>query len=290
MTTLGEIAPHKADRALIIGGTRSGKSTLMDWFMRYMMKERPNVQILLLDSKPRFRAEIERFGPGNRFGRLADKRYADWESGPVIPHSCRIDIDSPNPLEGYWPKDGRYKPFRVAIAQTEDPARRRRLLEIADNWYAVRSRGADRVLAIDELLDYYHRNTISVHSSRDVPLKVVRAGGERGFGALYGAQRPKRASTANHRRTVCPVSVPSQVLKRHQVSVGHGHAVVNHAARRSRRRLRFPRYSYPPWWKSGIRSYVQIDPPRLLPRTTVGHVEKEFVFLWKRPSSTSEPT
>jgi energy-coupling factor transporter ATP-binding protein EcfA2 len=190
MPGISEITPQKGERALIIGGTRSGKSTLMDHFMRQIVSERPNVQILLLDTKPRFRTEAERFGYQNRLARSTEKRYADWESGPVIPYSMRVDIHRDKPLERFW-RDDKYKKFRVAVAQSELPTERSKLLEIADDWYNVRQKRSDRVLAVDELLDHYHRNSLSIHSSRDVPLKVVRAGGERGFGALYGAQRPK---------------------------------------------------------------------------------------------------
>lgn len=264
MTTLADIAPGKAERALIIGGTRSGKSTLMDHFMRHTVQTRPSVQILLLDSKPRFRAEIERFGPGNRFARDAERHYRDWESGPVIPGSVRVDIHADKPLERLWrPDDG----CRVAIAQTELTTERGRLLEIADDWYGVRQRKSDRVLAVDELLDYYHRNTISVHASRDVPLKVVRAGGERGFGALYGAQRPKRIAAANHRRTLSIVSLSSQVCRRYQISLGYGNANVNRTTRRGRGGLRIPYHSYPAGRQMRIRPDVQAETQRCIPKS-----------------------
>lgn len=243
MTTLSEIAPGKADRALIIGGTRSGKSTLLDHFIRHTVNTRPNVQILLLDTKPRFQAELECYGPQNRLRRPAEKHYRDWESGPVIPYSLRVDIQRDKPLERYWRADDK---CRVAIAQTELPTERGRLLEIADDWYNVRQKRADRVLAVDELLDHYHRNSLSISSARDVPLKVVRAGGERGFGGLYGAQRPKRASTANHGRAVSPLPLPPAILGGYQIFVGYGRTVDNRAARRGRGRLRFPHYPNPP--------------------------------------------
>jgi energy-coupling factor transporter ATP-binding protein EcfA2 len=212
MPGISEITPQKGERALIIGGTRSGKSTLMDHFMREIVRQRPSVQILLLDTKPRFRTEVERFGPRNRFARSAEKRYRDWESGPVIPYSVRVDIHSDKPLSHFW-KDDTYKKFRIAVAQTELPTERARLLEIADDWYNVRQRQSDRVLAVDELLDHYHRNSLSIRADRDVPLKVVRAGGERGFGGLYGAQRPKRASTTNFRRTFSALLVSPEICK-----------------------------------------------------------------------------
>lgn len=253
-TDLSEIAPKKAERALIIGGTRSGKSTLMDHLIQHTVKTRPNAQILLLDSKPRFRAEIERYGPQNRFGRLADNRYKDWESGPVIPGSVRVDIHRDKPLERYWRDDDL---CRVAIAQTELSTERGKLLEIADDWYRVRAKRADRVLAVDELLDFYHRNSLSVHASRDVPLKVVRAGGERGFGALYGAQRPKRVAAADCRGTFRPVSVPSPVCRRHKIPLGYGDAHRYRPAGRGTWRLCLPRNPNPARREVRIRAHMQ---------------------------------
>lgn len=184
-----DIAPKKAERALILGGTRSGKSCLEDMIMRHSIKERPQIRILLLDTKPRFRTELERFGPGNRFFRSTESDYADWEAGPVIPGSIRVNLESDIPLKNFWKSDDK---CRVAVLQTEDPALRPKLLEIADkHFFQPHVKGADRMLVCDELLDLYHRNSLSLSYKYDTPLKVVRAGGERGFSGLYGAQRPK---------------------------------------------------------------------------------------------------
>jgi energy-coupling factor transporter ATP-binding protein EcfA2 len=258
MPAISEIAPRKGERALIIGGTRSGKSTLMDHFMQHIVKERPNVQILLLDTKPRFRTEVERYGPQNRFARDSSNHYKDWESGPVIPGSVRVDIHREKPLERFWRDDDR---CRIAVAQTELPTERARLLEIADDWYNIRQRKSDRVLAVDELLDHYHRNSLSIRADRDVPLKVVRAGGERGFGGLYGAQRPKRVATTNCRGTIRTVSISSSLLGGHQIPMGHGNAFQYQPSRRRRGRLCFPRNPHKTWRKMRIRSHL---PPCLV--------------------------
>lgn len=189
MSGFGDIAPKKAERALILGGTRSGKSCLEDMIMRHAIQERPQVRILLLDTKPRFRTELERFGPGNRFFRSTEKDYADWEAGPVIPGSIRVNLESDAPLKNFWKSDDK---CRVAVLQTENPDLRPKLLEIADrHFFQPHIKGADRMLVCDELLDLYHRNSLSLSYKYDTPLKVVRAGGERGFSGLYGAQRPK---------------------------------------------------------------------------------------------------
>lgn len=142
----------------------------------------------MLDTKPRFRAELERRGP---IVRSADRYYSDWEKGPVVPGSYRMDIASTDPLKGYWKKDD---PCRVVIAQTANEADRPQLLKIGTKWFNVQKRGADRLLVVDELLDFYHGNGVSIDGRNNVPLKVNRAGGERGFSGLYGAQRPRGLS------------------------------------------------------------------------------------------------
>jgi hypothetical protein len=182
---IDEITPKKGERALILGGSRSGKSVLLDHLRENIVIQRPNVQQLLLDSKPRFRAELEKYGPGLKMVRDAKKHYRDWEKGPIVPGSYRMPLTGD--IGSYWkPKD----PCRCVILQTDDSNDRPKLLEISSTWFETRKANADRLLIVDELLDFYHSNGICI-SRHNVPLRVNRAGGERGFGGLYGAQRPK---------------------------------------------------------------------------------------------------
>jgi hypothetical protein len=183
---LSAIAPKKGQRALVIGGSRTGKSSLIDMLARHAVQERPNIQELFLDTKPRFRAELERFGPRNKFVRDADHHYEDWEPGPVIPGSIRVNIHADYPLAHMWEDR-----CRAVILQSEEPHERAELLRIADGWFRNRVPNADRMLVVDELLDFYHANGLCIHPRCNVPLKINRAGGERGFSGLYGAQRPK---------------------------------------------------------------------------------------------------
>lgn len=188
---IDEITPAKGQRALILGGSRSGKSVLLDHLAQNIIHNRPHAEEFLLDSKPRFRAEIERFGPGGKMIRNADKHYTDWEKGPTVPGSYRLDLSQPM-LNNYWKEKD---PCRVVIAQTDSAEERPKLLEISDEWFQTRKRGADRIFIVDELLDFYYGNGVCISSRHNVPLKVNRAGGERGFSALYGAQRPKGIPT-----------------------------------------------------------------------------------------------
>lgn len=192
MTThIDEITPQKGERAVIIGGSRSGKSVLGDHIEQNMIRQRPGLEEIVLDTKPRFRAELERFGPGLRAVRSADRHYKDWEKGPTIPGSYRHPLDTDD-LSKYWqPKDG----CRTVILQTDSEELRPRLLEISNGWFEKRKRNADRLLRVNELLDFYYANGVCVSSRNNVPLKVHRAGGERGFSSLYESQRVRGMPT-----------------------------------------------------------------------------------------------
>jgi hypothetical protein len=185
---IDQITPIKGKRVAIFGSSRTGKSVLADHIHFNIVKTRPQSQILLLDTKPRYRAELIRYGPGGRFIKDADYLYKDWEKGPYIPGSYHHDINS-NDLSPYWrPKD----PCRTVILQTDRDHERARLLEISDEqWFEKRIPHADRVLRVNEMLDFYYGNGVCISSRHNTPLKVNRAGGERGFSGIYESQRVK---------------------------------------------------------------------------------------------------
>lgn len=185
---LADIAPEPGQRALIIGGSRSGKSTLLDHIVRHAAQTRPGIEIALADTKPRFRAEVERLGPFGKYQRSAEKKYRRWAAGPSVPGSILVDLEKEEPLKHLWRKDD---PYRIGILQTDKQTERRRILEILDGWYSTHKGNTDRMLAADEVLDFYLRNSWSIAADRDVLLKATRAGGERGFSTTFGAQRPK---------------------------------------------------------------------------------------------------
>jgi len=183
---IDEITPGKGQRVIVIGSSRSGKSVLADHIHFNIVKQRPGSEILLFDTKPRYRAELERLGPGGRFVRDADRYYKDWEKGPTIPGSYRHDLVSDD-FSVYWRKKD---PCRTVILQSDNEADRMRMLELADEqWFQKQRRGADRVLRINEMLDLYYGNGVCISSRHNVPLKVNRAGGERGFTGIYESQR-----------------------------------------------------------------------------------------------------
>ena len=176
--TLLELTPRPGERFLAVGGTRVGKSTLTDFLLREFAAAH-ECEILILDSKPRFRAEE------TSFGRPAREHYRKWAPGPTIPGSVRLDIDRKRALDNAF-RNGR----RIAIAQTDDTAQLPYLLRQAELFFDRADAKKPRVLYVDELADFFTKNGWPKMGS-DIIERVYRAGGERGLGGWSAAQRPR---------------------------------------------------------------------------------------------------
>jgi hypothetical protein len=188
---IDEITPKKGQRVFVAGSSRSGKSVLADHIHFNIVNLRPDSEHLMLDTKPRYRAELVRYGPGGKFIKDADRLYTDWEKGPTIPGSYHHDLKSDD-MSMYWKTGRKRDPCRTVILQTDKEDERGRLLELADNeWFSKPKKGADRILRVNELLDFYYGNGVCISSRHNVPLKVNRAGGERGFSGIYESQRAR---------------------------------------------------------------------------------------------------
>ena len=190
MTTFDDFLPQRAERTLIYGGTRSGKSSLADWIMRRILAQRPTAMPLLLDTKPRFRAEFEAWGPGYRFRRSAEKLYSSWEAGPVFPGSVvmplDIDLESSNPFKNFWKNPG-----ELCVLQSGDAHDRLQMLRIARKYIQINPGRRERLIWVNEGMDFYQRTSMGIMANNDVILDAARAGGERGIGILFEAHRPK---------------------------------------------------------------------------------------------------
>lgn len=178
------------ERHLIYGGTRTGKSSYMDWSIRHIQKSRPTCMILVADTKPRFRAEniINPRAYSLRLNAAKEGIYDSWTAGPVVPNSVRVELSSPHPFRGLW--DMKDHPAEVAIMQSDELSDWKLMNALMHEFVAKQVKGRERLVVVDEGLDFYQRNTLGIDSRRDVVLRTARAGGERNIGLMLGAHRP----------------------------------------------------------------------------------------------------
>jgi DNA helicase HerA-like ATPase len=175
----------QASRAYLVGQTGTGKSTLLEVLMKeYQLAYKDigkAVRTLIIDTKPRFRAEYEL----NGFGTRLSKRYAKWGHGSgFIPGSIVL------------PRAGRYaneldQVFRLgystAIVQCEKEEEWSAGSEMARIFYERYSSHIPRLLIVDELADFYRFRSIG-----DIFQRVARNGRERNVAFIAGSQRPRK--------------------------------------------------------------------------------------------------
>jgi hypothetical protein len=80
-------------------------------------------------------------------------------------------------------------PGEVVFAQSDEPSKWMAMLQLAKHFVALRTT-RERLLVIDEGMDFYQRNTLGIDARNDIILRAARAGGERHIGLLFGAHRP----------------------------------------------------------------------------------------------------
>jgi hypothetical protein len=148
MVHISQLAPGKAERVITFGGTRAGKSSLTDMTMMQVQHDRPAAMQILIDTKPRYRAEKER-GRTYNGRKNAAYRYEAWEAGPTIPNSCIVDIWDPHPFKGMW-----IEPGEIAIMQGGDFDDWRRMLQLLKGFVAAPIKGRERRIIVDECLDF----------------------------------------------------------------------------------------------------------------------------------------
>lgn len=178
---LGDLSLRERERAMVIGGTGSGKSTLADQLAADFVRRYGSRggRLLIVDSKPRYRAEWTARGVS------AAPRYRAWDHGPVIPGS--VVVDEPAQLDMAWKMGARVVITQGEGASTADAAR---MVATARAFYRQAKSSRPQLLQVDEGLDFYHSNG-APKGGDDVFSQTARAGRERGMGLLFGAQRTK---------------------------------------------------------------------------------------------------
>lgn len=179
---LKELVPEPGQREIVFAGTRGGKSSYQDWEDRIIQQERPSCMQIIVDSKPRYRAEFEPFGYYKR--RSAAYRYKSWAKGPTVPNSVVVNLWDRHPFRGLWRRPG-----EIAIMQSGDARDWKRMLLLLDRFCAKHIKDRERRIHVDEVMDFYSRNTWGIDPKNDVFYRASRAGGERNIGISLGAQK-----------------------------------------------------------------------------------------------------
>ena len=183
---IAELIPKPGERVLTAGRSRTGKSSFMDWEVRAVQELRPTCMQVLVDTKPRFRAEKLRGPVTYRNRRDASKLYESWQKGPVVPNSVVVPIHDDHPFRGLWNKDN---PSEIAIMQSGDAEDWLLMLRLLKQFCAAQVKDRERRIVVDEALDFYQRTTWSIDPRNDVFYRTARAGGERAIGLELGAHR-----------------------------------------------------------------------------------------------------
>jgi hypothetical protein len=183
---LKQLVPEPGERSAVAGGTRAGKSAMLEWQCRTVATERPTSMNILVDTKPRYRADMMPHPLSPRHRVSAARLYKNWAAGPVIPHSVRMDIWSDRPFAGLFNDPG-----EIVIMQGETIEDWKRMLLILKHFVGIHKKDRERNMWVDEALDFYQRNSWGISSKNDVFYRAARAGGERGIGTHLGLHRLK---------------------------------------------------------------------------------------------------
>lgn len=183
---LSDLTPEVGERTVTAGGSRAGKSAHLEWTMRTVANERPTSMNILVDTKPRYRAETMPHPLSPRHRVSAARLYKNWAAGPVVPHSVRMNIWDDKPFAGLFNDPG-----EIVIMQGDTLADWKRMLLLLDHFVKVQQKDRERNLWVDEALDFYQRNSWGINAKNDVFYRAARAGGERGIGTHLGLHRFK---------------------------------------------------------------------------------------------------
>jgi hypothetical protein len=173
MPHISDLTPKPGERAAIFGGTRAGKSAFQEWSLRTVQEERASAMQILVDTKPRFRAETIK-GLRPTWRKDASKLYESWTSGPTIPNSVAIDLWSEKPFKGTFEKPG-----EIVILQSGEERDWKRMLQLLDGFVKANIKGRERRLIFDECLDFTSAtptvSTLVTMSSTGPHVQVVNA-------------------------------------------------------------------------------------------------------------------
>lgn len=173
-------ALEAGQRGVCIGQTGCGKSTLSTELVRRFLKENKNARVLIVDSKPRYRATHKRNGMYLFYPKWAK---GDTISGSIAVHSASAVMPA-------------FRFTRCVILQSLHPNAREvdefeeQAFEAARKLFRSSHETSPTLLYVDEYYDLITGGGLSGNTDRRV-LQVIRAGRERYMSALISTQRPR---------------------------------------------------------------------------------------------------
>lgn len=182
------VTPEGADRCVLCGASRMGKSTaagvlIEEFYKQYVRSVRKNAKprgrILVVDTKPRWRPEM--LADGTKAGR----KYQDFLPGTVIPHSRLVSKSTDWDLA--WQTGDGVVILQNDRMQHEDLIRW--CVQMMNRFYKTQRHKVPSLLVIDEGMDFFGPSGTGRYG--DIVQRCVRAGGEKGMASLILVQRPK---------------------------------------------------------------------------------------------------
>lgn len=177
------IALVSSDRAILIGASGTGKSTLASDLLTRFRQDYPSARMLVLDTKPRWRAD--RMPDGRTTRRL----YRDFVKGDRIPGSMMVS--DPRDWALAWHKDT--NPSQTVIAQRlHGPDRINLLFQLwcAERFFRMQTVHRPGLVYFDEGMDFFSVSG-GARGASDIVQRCFRAGRERELTSVIGVQRPK---------------------------------------------------------------------------------------------------
>lgn len=175
------LALRTQDRGIIVGTSGSGKSTLANHVLTTFRRDYPDGRILILDTKPRWRAD--RLADGTS----AKKLYKKMGPGDFIPGA--VAMSRGNEWGLAWDRDN--NPTQTVILQCIDGSHAANVMfqtECAKRYFSELDIRRPSLIYYDEGHDFFTQSGSSYNA--DIIQRGYRAGRERGLTSLIGFQRP----------------------------------------------------------------------------------------------------
>lgn len=179
------ILPGIDERSLLVGKTRSGKSTLALQALNEMLDSFPTMELLVVDTKPHFKASH------TLNGIRADFLYRNWQKGDYFPESVVLSAHDKTVNLDYafdiaHTVSGRKRGATI-ILQTDNKSDYPNIANRLMQQYRRSNKKRHVFIYIDEA---YSLLKYSRFVAEQVTL-CVTAGGERGVGVMAATQRPR---------------------------------------------------------------------------------------------------